>query len=120
MMTLMENPLGGLRALVIVLVVIFSANPALSGEEPPVNEDHVRSSSCNPIQTGAVEGFTMDRVYIEGQDYVLSKDIQYYSSRGQSVTRESIKRGCRIKFVLNPKLEIEIMQPEPGQDNDDW
>lgn len=76
--------------------------------------------SQQSIITGYVEGFTMDRLYIDGTDYVLSNGIEYYSSTGKPVTKAIIKRGSRIKYVLNPENEVEIIQMERGQDDDEW
>ncbi|MFA6009880.1 MAG: hypothetical protein WC799_07840 [Desulfobacteraceae bacterium] len=77
-------------------------------------------SSQTGIITGFVEGFTMDSLYIDGTDYVMSKSIEYYSSIGNPVTKAIIKRGCRIKYVLSPTKEVEIIQVERGQDDDEW
>jgi hypothetical protein len=77
-------------------------------------------SSQQGIITGFVDGFTMDSLYIDGTNYVLAKGIEYYSSKGNPVTKAIIKRGCRIKYVLSPAKEVEIIQMEPGQDDDEW
>lgn len=77
-------------------------------------------SSQSAILTGFVEGFTMDRLYIDGADYVLARGIEYYSSFGNPVTKAIIKRGCRIKYVLSSVKEVEIIQMERGQDDDEW
>lgn len=76
-------------------------------------------SSQKGIITGFVEGFTMDSLYIDGTDYVMSKGIEYYSSIGNPATKAIIKRGCRIKYVLSPAKEVEIIQVERGQDDDE-
>lgn len=81
-------------------------------------QDIPLSQQC--IITGFVEGFTMDSLYIDGTDYVFSNSIEYYSSIGNPVTKAIIKRGSRIKYVLNPAKEVEIIQMERGQDDDEW
>jgi hypothetical protein len=62
------------------------------------------------ILLGYVDGFTMDSVYIDGKDYMMAKYIEFYSSKGTPVTKEKIKKGLKVKYVLNPSNEVEIIQ----------
>ncbi len=67
------------------------------------------------IRLGLVEGFTMDRVYIDGMAYPLSKNIEYFSSLGEPIRQPWVKQGCRVKYVLGPEREVEIIQVDKGQ-----
>ena len=62
------------------------------------------------IRTGTVEGFTMDRVFIDDVGYVLSGNIEFYASLGDPAPVNKFKRGCRVKYVLNDHDEVEILQ----------
>ncbi len=110
-----------------LIIIIFSFGCIAAAEDPAGKQKTTETtnpldniSSQTGIITGFVEGFTMDSLYIDGKDYVMSKGIEYFSSVGNPVTKAIIKRGCRIKYVLSPSKEVEIIQMERGQDDDEW
>lgn len=94
------------------------AEPVVSGLPGLTDSETPAQLTENPIRIGKVEGFTMDRVYIDGVDYVLSKHIEYYSSRGEPIRRAWIKQGARVKYALGPERTIEIMQLVRGEDDE--
>lgn len=121
-MTIRNTILGiGILAFFLVGAIFISTGFSQSKEGLPEKTQETGENTVEGrVLTGFVDGFTMDRLYIDGTDYALSKNVECYSSQGQPLAKEKIKRGCRIKYLLNSRQEVEIMQPEPGQDNDDW
>ncbi len=96
----------------LLLIVMLGAGWTQDAKPDEAGGVQTPSVDESPILTGAVEGFTMDRVYIDGMDYALSKNIEYYSSRGEPVTTVMIKRGSRVKYVLGPSRAVEVIQLE--------
>jgi hypothetical protein len=107
----------GVMTMLLFFVMIDSGR-AQTAKPDEAGGVQTPSAGESPILTGAVEGFTMDRVYIDGMDYALSKNIEYYSSRGEPVTTVMIKRGSRVKYVLGPSRAVEVIQLEKEPDDD--
>lgn len=117
---------GGLGIVLAVMWVLLSfgffmevmAGPDVPDLPGPAESEISAQLTENPILIGSVEGFTMDRVYIDGVVYVLSKNIEYYSSRGEPIRRAWIKQGSRVKYALGPERTIEIMQLARDEDDE--
>ncbi|GAB6095085.1 hypothetical protein JCM14469_13370 [Desulfatiferula olefinivorans] len=79
------------------------------GASPPVPSDR----PCVPrVHCGPFEGFTLEKVYIDDAGHRLSKDIRFYSSQGDEISKDKIRMGCRVKFVLDRNREVVVMQSE--------
>lgn len=110
-MTICLTEAKGRVKLVVICVILLVyasawARPAEQGESSEIGKKMVR------IHSGIIEGFTMDKVYIDGLGHSLSGDIEFYSPQGEKIPRDRFRRGCKVKFVLSQGKEIVMMQME--------
>lgn len=97
---------GRVKVVVICLVLLAYASAWARPAAYDNDKKMVR------IHSGTFEGFTMDKVYIDGLGHKLAGDIEYYSPQGEKIPQDRFRRGCKVKFVLSQGKEIVMMQME--------
>ena len=106
-MTICLTQAKGRVKLVVICVLLLAY---VSAWAKPAEQDNDRK--IVRIHTGIIEGFTMDKVYIDGLGHKLAGDIEFYSPQGEKIPQDRFRRGCKVKFVLSQGKEIVMMQME--------
>lgn len=98
--------------LITLIVGLVCCCSAMAGAAAMKHQDDTGDKQAAIIFSGRFQGFTMDKVYIEGLGIKLADDVEMYSENGDKIHKNKFKSGCLVKFVIGPDKEIEMMQIE--------